>query len=58
VCCWIDWLLMIKNCLIESGPLCIICSSTGSMEGNYAIIASHELKFYHTSEVMLDGFEK
>jgi hypothetical protein len=20
VCCWIDWLLMIKNCLIESGP--------------------------------------
>jgi hypothetical protein len=21
VCCWIDWLLMIKNCLIESGPL-------------------------------------
>jgi hypothetical protein len=23
VCCWIDWLLMIKNCLIESGPPCI-----------------------------------
>jgi hypothetical protein len=22
VCCWIDWLLMIKNCLIESGPPC------------------------------------
>jgi hypothetical protein len=22
VCCWIDWLLMIKNCLIESGPTC------------------------------------
>jgi hypothetical protein len=20
VCCWIDWLLTIKNCLIESGP--------------------------------------
>jgi hypothetical protein len=20
VCCWIDWLLIIKNCLIESGP--------------------------------------
>jgi hypothetical protein len=20
VCCWIDWLLMIKNCLIESVP--------------------------------------
>jgi hypothetical protein len=24
VCCWIDWLLMIKNCLIESGPPCRI----------------------------------
>jgi hypothetical protein len=24
VCCWIDWLLMIKNCLIESGPPCIL----------------------------------
>jgi hypothetical protein len=23
VCCWIDWLLMFKNCLIESGPPCI-----------------------------------
>jgi hypothetical protein len=23
VCCWIDWLLMIKNCLIESGPPCM-----------------------------------
>jgi hypothetical protein len=23
VCCWIDWLLMIKYCLIESGPPCI-----------------------------------
>jgi hypothetical protein len=23
VCCWIEWLLMIKNCLIESGPPCI-----------------------------------
>jgi hypothetical protein len=23
VCCWVDWLLMIKNCLIESGPSCI-----------------------------------
>jgi hypothetical protein len=23
VCCWIDWLLMIKNCLIESGSPCI-----------------------------------
>jgi hypothetical protein len=23
VCCWTDWLLMIKNCLIESGPPCI-----------------------------------
>jgi hypothetical protein len=23
VCCWIDWLLMIKKCLIESGPPCI-----------------------------------
>jgi hypothetical protein len=22
VCCWIDWLLMIKYCLIESGPPC------------------------------------
>jgi hypothetical protein len=22
VCCWIDWLLMIKNCLIEPGPPC------------------------------------
>jgi hypothetical protein len=22
VCCWIDWLLMIKNYLIESGPPC------------------------------------
>jgi hypothetical protein len=22
LCCWIDWLLMIKNCLIESGPPC------------------------------------
>jgi hypothetical protein len=22
VCCWIDWLLMIKNCLNESGPPC------------------------------------
>jgi hypothetical protein len=26
VCCWIDWLLMIKNCLIESGPPCIAIS--------------------------------
>jgi hypothetical protein len=26
VCCWIDWLLMIKNCLIESGPPCIYIS--------------------------------
>jgi hypothetical protein len=24
VCCWIDWLLMIKNCLIESGSPCSI----------------------------------
>jgi hypothetical protein len=24
MCCWIDWLLMIKNCLIESGPPCTI----------------------------------
>jgi hypothetical protein len=24
VCCWIDWLLMIKNCLIESGPPCML----------------------------------
>jgi hypothetical protein len=24
VCCWIDWLLMIKTCLIESGPPCTI----------------------------------
>jgi hypothetical protein len=24
VCCWIDWLLMIKNYLIEFGPPCII----------------------------------
>jgi hypothetical protein len=23
VCCWIDWLLMIKSYLIESGPPCI-----------------------------------
>jgi hypothetical protein len=23
VCSWDDWLLMIKNCLIESGPPCI-----------------------------------
>jgi hypothetical protein len=23
VCCWIDWLLMTKNCLIESGTPCI-----------------------------------
>jgi hypothetical protein len=23
VCCCIDWLLMIKNCLIQSGPPCI-----------------------------------
>jgi hypothetical protein len=23
VCCWIDWLLMIKNYIIESGPPCI-----------------------------------
>jgi hypothetical protein len=22
LCCWIDWLLMIKSCLIESGPTC------------------------------------
>jgi hypothetical protein len=22
VCCWIAWLLMIKNCPIESGPPC------------------------------------
>jgi hypothetical protein len=22
VCCWIDWLLMIKNCLVDSGPPC------------------------------------
>jgi hypothetical protein len=27
VCCWIDWLLMIKNCLIESGPPCIVRST-------------------------------
>jgi hypothetical protein len=26
VCCWIDWLLMIKNCLIESGPPCSTCT--------------------------------
>jgi hypothetical protein len=24
VCCWTDWLLIIKNCLIESGPPCIL----------------------------------
>jgi hypothetical protein len=28
VCCWIDWLLMIKNCLIESGPPCIFRGQT------------------------------
>jgi hypothetical protein len=29
VCCWIDWLLMIKNCLIESGTPCMVVSSEG-----------------------------
>jgi hypothetical protein len=32
VCCWIDWLLMIKNCLIESGPPCIVqCFATQTL---------------------------
>jgi hypothetical protein len=28
VCCWIDWLLMIKKCLIESGSPCIVLGIT------------------------------
>jgi hypothetical protein len=31
VCCWIDWLLIIKNCLIKSGPPCSIRSVVTDM---------------------------
>jgi hypothetical protein len=31
VCFWIDWLLMIKNCLIESGTPCRIARVFGGM---------------------------
>jgi hypothetical protein len=32
VCCWIDWLLMIKNCLIESGPPCMLGKKIGVLQ--------------------------
>jgi hypothetical protein len=36
-CCWIDWLLMIKTCLIESGPPCIVlCISDSKPQSQYA----------------------
>jgi hypothetical protein len=34
VCCWIDLLLTIKNCIIESGPP---CRWTNSLQGLYSV---------------------
>jgi hypothetical protein len=46
VCCWIDWLLMIKNCLIESGPPC----STRSiiLQNRYKLLPSKNVSEYAT----------
>jgi hypothetical protein len=43
VCCWIDWLLMIKNCLIESDPPCIYKGFKRNQHSVYNIILIYNL---------------
>jgi hypothetical protein len=58
VCCWIDWLLMIKNCLIESGPPCNVFELLVKVKFQSASISSflwdHQLYLCLTSKFLLE----
>jgi hypothetical protein len=62
VCCWIDWLLMIKNCLIESGPPCIyikeleITDRAHNVNNLVEEITATEVKPHTSGETLLPQF--